>query len=82
MSEFSAVEYLDWVADFSEHPTDYRIRQYETGQICALLLNVHLKAENWVSPSEFFYNRPVPVAVEQSDEDMARLQTGIMLLEV
>jgi len=46
------------VADFSKHPTDYRIRQYETGQICALLLNVHLKAEHWVSPSEFFYNRP------------------------
>lgn len=65
------------MADFSEHPTDYRIRQYETGQICALLLNVHLKAENWVSPSEFFYNRPVPVVVEQSDEDMANLAATI-----
>ncbi|WP_447199996.1 hypothetical protein [Aeromonas taiwanensis] len=63
--------------DFSERPTDYRIRQYETGQICALLLNVHLKAEHWVSPSEFYYNRPAPVVVEQSDEDIASLAATI-----
>ena len=65
------------MADFSKHPTDYRIRQYEPGQICALLLNVHLKAEHWVSPSELFYNRPEPVVVEQSDEEIANLAAFI-----
>lgn len=56
-----------WRGHFAEHGFDLDRRQFDAGQLCALLVNLHARPTPPATPGQFYYNPPAPPPM---DDDM------------